>query len=159
MMSLELSTSSAQERPSKPKSRLLDFNESDESLEDSSMRKKIDLTLSWAAYCLANSVFAIYERDEGEDPLDWWRANRPQFPKGKASPSQWASCSTKKGLPFRREHAHAAFPQGQHQARVVSINKCWLWPIVAVSSDCVCVYTARLNYNKIIAINSSNLSK
>ena len=43
--------------------------------------------------------------DEGEDPLDWWRARRPQFPKGKASPSQWASCSTKKGLPFRREHA------------------------------------------------------
>ena len=43
MMSLELSTSSAQERPSKPKSRLLDFNESDESLEE---EDRLDTELS-----------------------------------------------------------------------------------------------------------------
>ena len=34
MMSLELSTSSAQERPSKPKRSLVDFDESDESFEE-----------------------------------------------------------------------------------------------------------------------------
>ena len=43
MLSLELSTSSAQERPSKPKSRLLDFNESDESLEE---EDRLDTELS-----------------------------------------------------------------------------------------------------------------
>ena len=42
---------------------------------------------------------------------------------------------------------------------VVFVNKCRLWIIAAVSWDCVCVYSARLNYNKIIAINSSPLSK
>ena len=38
---------------------------------------------------------------------------------------------------------------------VVFVNKCRLWIIAAVSWDCVCVHSARLNYNKIIAINSS----
>ena len=38
------------------------------------------------------------------------------------------------------------------------VNECRLWIIVAVSSDCPSVYTALLNYNKVIAINSSTLS-
>ena len=42
---------------------------------------------------------------------------------------------------------------------VVFVNKCRLWIIAAVSWDCVCVYSARLNYNKIIAIDSSTFSK
>ena len=73
----------------------------------------------------------------------------------------WASCSTKEGLPFRREHV---FPKGQHWALILwwyncICKLCQLWTNVAVLSDCVGVYSARLNYNKIIAINSSTLSE
>ena len=42
---------------------------------------------------------------------------------------------------------------------VVLVNKWRLWIIAAVSWDCVCVHSARLNYNKTIGINSCTLSK
>ena len=41
---------------------------------------------------------------------------------------------------------------------VVLAHKCWLWIIVAVSSDCLSVYRALLNCNKIITINSSTVA-
>ena len=44
MMSLESSTSSAQEQPSKPKRRLVDFDESNESLEEEDI---LDAVLSF----------------------------------------------------------------------------------------------------------------
>ena len=45
----------------------------------------------------------------------------------------------------RRERVHVAFPQGQHRD--------------VFFSECFSVYSAMLNYNKMIAINSSTPSK
>ena len=88
MMSLQPSTSSGteQEQESKPKKRLLDFDASDESIEE---EDELDAELSRLlidklSICNLQLFACRYRKEpileESEDPLDWWRQRRPQFP-------------------------------------------------------------------------------
>ena len=73
---MELSTSSAQERPSKPKSRLLDFNESDESLEE---EDRLDTELS--SLLLGKLSICNLRKGRGRGSFGSVGAKEEQFPR------------------------------------------------------------------------------
>ena len=87
MMSLESFTSSAQERSSKAKRRLLDFDESDQSIEeDDELDAELSRSLIDKIRICNSKLFACMYREEsaleeGEDLSNWWRSRSQQFPK------------------------------------------------------------------------------
>ena len=133
----EPSTFSAQERPSKPIKRLLNFDESDESIEEEDeldaelSRLLIDkLKLQFIIVCRYRKESAL---DEDKDPLHWWGAMKATISKifgaGKETPLGSSHqegvqldrllVHLKKAHLVRGEYVHAAFPQGQHRALIL----------------------------------------
>ena len=122
----------------------MDFDESDESIEEEDelgaelSRLLIDkLKLQFIIVCRYRKESAL---DEDKDPLHWWGAMKATISKilgagaeiplpaflptalrlrGFSVSVGFLFNESRLGLPFMREHAHAAFPQGQHRALIL----------------------------------------